>query len=68
MNWKCCSEHSEIIGEAVKRLPIDFREQHPKIEWKKTSGLRDILIHHYDKIETEQIWLTITKILPSFAI
>ena len=58
----------EIIGEAIKRLPMDFREQHSKIEWKKATGLRDILIHHYDEIETNQIWLTITVILPPFTL
>ena len=56
----------EIIGEAIKRLPMDFREQYPEIEWKKATGLRDILIHHYDEVETKQIWITITEILPLF--
>ena len=56
----------EIIGEAIKRLPMEFREQHSEIEWKKATGLRDILIHHYDEVETKQIWFTITEIMPAF--
>lgn len=56
----------EIIGEAIKRLPMEFREQHTEIEWKKATGLRDILIHHYDDVETDQIWLTITELIPPF--
>ncbi|MDK2742883.1 MAG: DUF86 domain-containing protein [Nitrospira sp. BO4] len=28
----------EVIGEAVKRLPEDFRAQHPALEWKKMAG------------------------------
>ena len=40
----------EIIGEATKRLPESFRAQHPHIEWRKLSGLRDIVIHHYDDL------------------
>ena len=56
----------EVIGEAIKRLPMEFREQHTEIEWKSATGMRDILIHQYDEVETKQIWLTVTEILPPF--
>ena len=31
----------EIIGEAAKHVPDDFRNEHPEIPWRKISGLRD---------------------------
>ncbi len=37
----------EIIGEATKKIPDDFRAKHPQIEWKKMAGMRDRLIHDY---------------------
>ncbi|MBN1689280.1 MAG: DUF86 domain-containing protein [Candidatus Omnitrophica bacterium] len=46
----------EIIGEAVKKLPVDIRMQQPSIEWQKIAGLRDILIHEYFGIDAEIIW------------
>lgn len=54
----------EIIGEAVKNIPISFREKHPQIPWKKMAGLRDIIIHQYFDIDLDIIWSTIKEDLP----
>lgn len=37
----------EIIGEAVRRLSRDRREQFPHIPWQDIAGMRDKLIHDY---------------------
>jgi len=38
----------EVIGEAAKRVPDEFRRAHPSIPWKGLTGLRDVLIHQYE--------------------
>jgi len=53
----------ENIGEAVKQIPDDKKKLYP-IEWRKISGLRDILIHEYFGIDAEIIWEIIKKKLP----
>ena len=44
---RACVRAIEVIGEASKKIPDDFKALHPDIEWKKMSGMRDRLIHDY---------------------
>jgi len=53
-----------IIGEAIKNIPDDFKETHPKIPWKPIIGMRDILIHQYFGIDLNLTWEVIEKDLP----
>ena len=46
----------EIIGEATKKVPEKLRAQYPTVEWKKLSGLRDVLAHDYWGIDAEIVW------------
>lgn len=55
----------EIIGEAVKNMPDDFKETYPKIPWKQIVDMRDILIHQYFGIELNLTWEVIERDLPN---
>ena len=46
----------EIIGEAAKNVPIEFRYKYPKIPWREIARTRDKITHHYFEIDIEQIW------------
>ena len=54
----------EIIGEAVKNLPIEFTVKYPYVEWSKIAGTRDKIIHHYFGIDLDIIWDIIKHDLP----
>lgn len=56
----------EILGEAIKNLSEEFRQQHPEIEWNKAMATRNILIHNYFGIDLKIIWDTVTQDLPIF--
>ncbi len=54
----------EVIGEATKSIPEDFKKENPTIPWKRMAGMRDVLIHQYDDVDIQVVWKTITEFIP----
>ncbi len=46
----------EIIGEAARNLPEEYRDLAPDIEWRKIIGLRNLLTHEYFGINPAIVW------------
>ncbi len=54
----------EVIGEAIKRLPDEYRIAHPEIPWRTMAGFRDVLIHGYEGVDRLKVWLAASRDLP----
>ena len=46
----------EIIGEATKKIPADFKVKWNSINWKNMAGMRDRLIHDYMGVNYVIVW------------
>ena len=51
----------EVIGEAVKYIPSEFKKRYGEIPWVDISGMRDKLIHGYFGIDLNIVWDVIIK-------
>ena len=54
----------EIIGEATKQLPNDWKDRHPAIPWSQIAGMRNRIVHDYTAVDLEIVWNILQNSLP----
>lgn len=55
----------EIIGEAAKQTPDDFKQKYGQVEWRAMAGMRDRLIHGYFGVDYDLVWDVVTHKIPT---
>jgi uncharacterized protein with HEPN domain len=50
-----------VIGEAVKNLDSEYTERHAEVPWRQIARLRDVLAHHYYRVDSSIVDLTVTR-------
>lgn len=53
-----------VIGEIVKRLSPEFRQKYTEIPWKQIAGMRDKLVHDYNKVDLDLTWEVTQSSIP----
>jgi uncharacterized protein with HEPN domain len=58
----------EVIGEATRRISLEFRAAHPEIPWQDMAGMRSKLIHEYDRVDLVEVWDVAEHDLPELIV
>ena len=54
----------EIVGEAVKYMPAEWRQKYSQVNWRSIAGMRDRLIHGYFSVDYDIVWDVVTNHIP----
>ncbi|MFH1801289.1 MAG: HepT-like ribonuclease domain-containing protein [archaeon] len=54
----------QIIGENIKKIPLELKRKNKEFKWKKFGRLRNLISHRYETINYELIWSFIKTNLP----
>ena len=46
----------EVIGEAANALGVETTDEYPEVNWRDITRLRIVLAHHYQRVDSEQVW------------
>ena len=53
-----------VLGEAARGVPDEVVVAYPQIPWPQMRGIRNRIVHGYDRIDLEIIWEVATVELP----
>ncbi len=54
-----------VVGEAASRVPVVDRDQFPRVEWREIIGLRQHVVHGYDKVDLDILEGVVRRDLPN---
>jgi uncharacterized protein with HEPN domain len=54
----------EIIGEASKQIPDEFKQAHAVLPWHQMAGMRNRIVHDYAGVDLAIVWEVAQNTLP----
>ena len=52
------------IGEQMINIESDLKDKYPDLPWKRARGMRNLIVHEYQRIDSEMVYSTIKNDLP----
>jgi uncharacterized protein with HEPN domain len=54
----------QIIGEAARKVSLEYQGEHSEIRWNEIIGMRNRLVHEYFRIIPGRVWDVVEKDIP----
>jgi uncharacterized protein with HEPN domain len=54
-----------VLGEAARRVSPDFRSRHTQVPWPKIAGIRNVIVHEYQRVDLKEIWNVCSRDVPA---
>lgn len=54
----------QILGDASKKISSLVKLEFPRVPWKEVAAMRDKIVHSYEKVDLDLIWITAHDDLP----
>ncbi len=58
---------SNRVGDLAKRLLAAAPERFADPIWRQAARQRDFVVHHYDRVDADLLWRTVTESFPKLA-
>lgn len=55
------------VATVAEKLPREFKDAHPGIQWSSINRMRNLVAHHYDKVDDHFIWNALVAEIPKLA-
>lgn len=49
----------------AEKLPQEFKAQHPEVDWAGINRMRNLVVHHYDKVNDDLLWAALAVRIPA---
>jgi uncharacterized protein with HEPN domain len=54
----------EIVGEAASQITTETRAELPDLAWREIIGMRNRIIHAYNRVNYDVVWDTVKIDIP----
>lgn len=53
------------VATVAEKLPDEFKAQHAGIDWVGIARMRNLVAHHYDKVNDDLLWAALAVRIPN---
>lgn len=57
-------QHLMIVGEAARAVSDDLKTKHPEVPWVSIVGIRNAIVHEYERVDLDEVWAVVVGDLP----